>query len=121
MPSIALFIAFGLLATASQILLKAGVTDLARDPRAVDAAGYALALLTNVKLVLAAALYVGTFALYMVLLARLPVSQAYPLGIALNFILITMAGWFWLGENPTLMGALGLVLIVAGIYVIARQ
>jgi multidrug transporter EmrE-like cation transporter len=121
LPSIALFIAFGLCATASQVLLKAGVTDLGSDPRAVGVLGTALAFATNVKLVVATVLYVGTFGLYMVRLARVPVAQAYPIGIALNFILITMAGWWLLGENPTLMGGVGLVLIVAGIYVVARQ
>jgi multidrug transporter EmrE-like cation transporter len=121
MPSIVLFIAFGLCATASQILLKAGMTELGRDPRAVGALGTALAFATNGKLVMAAGLYVGTFALYMMLLARLPVGQAYPIGTALNFVLITLAGWWLLGENPTLTGGLGLFLIVAGIYVIARQ
>ena len=120
MRSILLFLAFGLAGTASQVMSKAGMTDVQRARGDAAPFDFLLALATNGKIVIATALYVVTYLLYLAIVARHPISEAYPLGIGLNFVLIAIAAWLFLGETMTWERGLGLGLIVAGMYVVAR-
>jgi multidrug transporter EmrE-like cation transporter len=51
-------------------------------------------------------------------LARVPVSQAYPL-LSVGYVLMLLAGWWMLGETPTLMRVAGIAVIIAGVAMVA--
>jgi len=61
------------------------------------------------------ALYGASALLWLFVLARLPLSTAYPL-LALNFVLVQLAGTLFFGEPFTAVKGVGLALIVAGVW-----
>ena len=69
------------------------------------------------------ALGIGCYALSVVVwifgLSRVPVSIAYPL-LSLAYIINAIAAYFLFGEAMTVMRWLGLGLIIAGVFLIAR-
>jgi len=68
--------------------------------------------------------FVGLFAfglsalVWLVVLARISLSAAYPL-VALGIVITTTAGVLFFGENVSLLKSAGVVLIVAGVVAIA--
>ena len=66
------------------------------------------------------ALYgLGTL-LWLQVLSRTDLSQAYPF-VGLGFILTALMGLFLFGETVTMMRAAGIVLVIIGIYLVARS
>ena len=57
--------------------------------------------------------------LWLAVLSRVQVSAAYPMA-SMGYVLVAIASALWLGENLTPMRIAGLVLICAGVYLIAR-
>ena len=54
------------------------------------------------------------------MLARLDLSVAYPF-LALNFVLVTLSGRFLLGETVPSLRWLGILVIIAGILLVAKS
>jgi multidrug transporter EmrE-like cation transporter len=117
---LAILLLFGLVAAASQILLKAGVSEITAASPGFRPLLLLLAFFTNFKLLAATALYVLAYVIYMALIARHPVSEAYPLAVGMSFVLISLAAWLLLGESLTGARAAGLALIILGMYVVVR-
>jgi len=109
------------LSVAAQFLLKAGmagnaVRDALAGPLSLRLAG---ALATDWRILAGFALYgVGALA-WLGVLARWDVSKAYPL-VGLGFV-ATLAVGFLQGEQVTLARIAGVLLICAGVFVIARS
>ena len=57
---------------------------------------------------------------WIAVLARLDLSLAYPL-LALNFVLITLSAQLFLGETVPIMRWVGMLVICAGIVIVARS
>ena len=53
-------------------------------------------------------------------LDHLPVARAYPVLAGFGFMLVACAGHFWFGERFTATHWIGLVTILAGIFLITR-
>jgi multidrug transporter EmrE-like cation transporter len=90
------------LATAST-LVRAG--ELARGP-------VLLALLGAFS-------YGASFVLWLVVLARVPLSVAYPIAVGVTIAFSTLFAWLLLREPMSLRLILGLVLIVAGVTLVS--
>ena len=56
--------------------------------------------------------------LWVMVLARVPLSYAYPL-VSLGYVVVVLMSFFWLGESLPLIRITGLVLICAGVCLIA--
>ena len=65
------------------------------------------------------ACYVVSLLVWIMGLSRVPVSIAYPL-LSLAYIINAIAAYFLFGEAMTVMRWLGLGLIIAGVFLIAR-
>ncbi len=105
---------------AGQTAIKLGVGQ----PKTASAAAGLLGLLGVIfssPLVLLGLVLYGVGALaWIAVLARLNLSYAYPF-LALNFVLITIISRVVLGENVPTLRWLGIAVICAGIFVVARS
>jgi multidrug transporter EmrE-like cation transporter len=116
-----LFAAIGcvLLSVAAQFLIKAGLSSIAVKAALAQPAGLHMAgaLILSPGIAVGFAFYTLGAVLWLAVLARWDVSKAYPLE-GLGFALALMVG-FLIGEPVTLLRALGVLLICAGVLVIS--
>jgi len=108
--SLACILVAVVLGTAAQLLLKAGTNTtpvglgLALDPRILGGvACYAVSLIV-----------------WILALAKTPVSVAYPM-TSLGFALNAALAWWLLGEAVTPMRMLGISVIIVGVVLVARS
>ncbi len=69
---------------------------------------------------IAAALYGVTYVLWMVVLQRTPLSQAFPL-TALSYVTVPAAAWLAFGETIGPIPLAGIVLILGGVCLIGHE
>lgn len=105
----------------AQLLLKAGtnvigVITFTRD----NWADLAWRMATQEYFLAGAACYVLSLGVWIVGLSRVPVSVAYPL-LSVGYILNALAAHYFLGEALNLGRWLGIGLIVAGVFLVARS
>lgn len=107
------------LATAGQLLLKAGMdatgATVALQPRAL------LELLRTIlgswRLLLGFVAFASSSLFWLTALSRVPLSVAYPI-VSISYVLILGASWLLLGERPSLMTMAGALLIMSGVALI---
>ena len=63
--------------------------------------------------------YVVSVAVWLVVLSRVDVSYAYPM-VGLGYVFATVVAWAAFHENVSLMRLVGMLIVCAGIYIIAR-
>lgn len=106
--------------TAAQLALKIGI-----DKIGIFAFTWSSFLPIGLKVILSPwiilgiviyAISVGT---WLMVLSRAPVSIAYPMS-SLGYIMSAIAAYYLLGENLTLMRIAGVVIILIGVYMVAR-
>lgn len=96
------------LSACAQLLLKAGVSHRA----------LALSqLMTSPWLIGGIAAYFASAVVWLAVLSKVDVSQAYPC-VALAFVLTVLGGHFFLGEPVSLYRMIGLALILSGVVMI---
>jgi multidrug transporter EmrE-like cation transporter len=78
-----------------------------------------LRLATNGWLIVGATLHVFALALWVVGLRHVELTVAYPF-IALGFILVSLLSWMFLSETVSVTRLMGMLLIGAGVVLIAR-
>lgn len=105
---------------AGQTALKLGVSQ----PGVAENATGALAivgLIFKSPLMMLGLVFYGLGALaWIAVLSRLDLSVAYPF-LALNFVLVTLSGRFLLGETVPPLRWLGILVIIAGILLVAKS
>lgn len=104
--------------TAAQFILKAGAQRLSQMAgehwsQVVLGAAFSPYILAGL------AIYVASFGLWVAVLAKLDVSVAYPM-LSLGYVLAALVAYFWLQEPITANKAVGILLVVAGVYFLAR-
>ena len=65
-------------------------------------------------------LYAAATVLWVWILARLPLSTAYPF-VGLSFVIVSLAGWFFLGEPASMRGWIGVLMVAAGVVLVASS
>ena len=93
--------------------LAAGNLLLAGAVRA--AGGASLRLLLTPRVALAVAAYLGSFLLYLHVLASMDVSKSYPTIVGGAFALVLLGAWALLGETVSAWRIIGCILICCGI------
>lgn len=117
-----LFIVTGvLLNAAAQLLLKAGVNaigaiTLDRGTLLVTA----LRVLTQWPVLAGLTLYVVSVGVWIIGLSRVDVSVAYPM-LSLGYVVNALAAWWLFGEMIGPLRVAGILLILAGVFLIARS
>lgn len=106
----------------AQIVLKAGMS--APDVVRALAGGLRLPALVTVFLhpwvIIGLALYAGAAVVWLLVLAKVDVSLAYPF-VGLGFVVTMVLAWAFMGETVTATRIAGTVLIMAGVVVLARS
>ncbi|WP_316157080.1 EamA family transporter [Cupriavidus sp. BIC8F] len=110
-----------LLNAAAQLLLKAGVNavgaiTLDRGMLLVTA----LRVLTQWPVLAGLTLYVVSVGVWIVGLSRVDVSIAYPM-LSLGYVVNALAAWWLFGEMIGPLRVAGILLILAGVFLIARS
>jgi small multidrug resistance pump len=113
-----LFLALALtLNAAANVLLKLGAENLGR----LDAPDLIGRLLTNYHLLAGLVLFALNVVFYAAALTRLNLSVAYPVMTAGGVLIVVSVAFFWLKEPIAPAQILGLLLLVAGILLVARH
>jgi multidrug transporter EmrE-like cation transporter len=99
----------------AQLCLKAAV-DRAHSLRAAELAAR---LAPNPQFWLGGLLFAASFGVWLLVLARLPVSVAYPLA-SLGYVLAAALGWQFLGESLGIVRIAGIAVICSGVTILAR-
>ncbi len=105
---------------ASQVMLKKGMTKI--DKFEVSLSGFmssATGIIFNGYVILGLLVMVISMTSHLVVLSRVEISYAYPF-LGLSFVLITLWGYFVLGESVDLWRVSGVLLICAGVAVVAQ-
>ena len=118
-PTFSLILAGVLLNAAAQLLLKAGANRT--GPLTLEA----LALPANLRelffsgpVVAGIFCYVVSVGIWLVALTRVDVSVAYPM-LSLGYVVNALAAWLLFGEALTPSRLAGILVILAGVYLLA--
>lgn len=120
---IALVVALTLNATAN-LMMKSGSVglkaSLAATPRR-DLETLARALAANWVLMLGLFFFAANVILYTYALQTIKISVAYPIMVTVGFAIIAVVAWRWLGESLSPAQWAGIILVLAGVYLVARE
>lgn len=102
----------------AQVLLRKGMT-LGTLPAISEVVALGWALASNVWLWAGMGCYALSIGLWMIVLSRMPVSAAYPM-LSIGYIIATVLGFAFLGEQVGTARIIGIALICVGVTVIGR-
>jgi multidrug transporter EmrE-like cation transporter len=104
----------------AQTMMKLG-TDRVGKFGETPALEYLLRLLTHPFVLLAILAYGFGVIFYMFLLSRLDLSYLYPAMVALGLVLATLISATILGEHISLMRLSGIVVVIAGVFLVGKS
>jgi multidrug transporter EmrE-like cation transporter len=110
------------LAAFAQVLLKLGassVRDIATTTGGSVQSEYQ-AMLSSPTTLIGLAIYIASALLWLRVLATVPLSQAYPF-VALGFVITTAAGFIIFGEPIVFTRVAGMIVILAGVFIISYR
>jgi len=110
-----------LLNAAGQLLLKAGVTAIKALP--LDWAKpwqNVLAVGLEWHVFMGLVCYVISVGVWMMALARVPVSVAYPM-LSIGYVVNAFAAYYWFGEPLGVQKLVGIAVIVVGVVIVGRS
>jgi multidrug transporter EmrE-like cation transporter len=110
------------LSAVAQIILKLGMSSatVKQALAGQSAPGMVLTVLLNPVVLTGLVLYGVAAMVWLGVLARAEVSQAYPF-VGLGFVLTALVGYFLFGDNMSALRIGGTFLVIAGIFLIARS
>jgi len=120
--SLVLIVVAILCGIAGQVTLKMGMTQVGAigGEALAQPAQLALRVLTTPLVVVGLGLYVLGAVAWLTVLSRVALSFAYPM-LALTYAITPAAAWLVLGEAVPLARWAGIVVICAGVFLIARS
>jgi len=119
--SFSLILAGVLLNATAQLLLKAGTNAVGHfEFTRENVVPVGIALATQWPILGGLACYVVSVGVWLLGLSRVDVSIAYPM-LSLGYIVNALAAWWLFGEAVTLQRAVGIGIIIVGVYVVARS
>lgn len=118
--SFLLIVAGVLLNVAAQLLLKAGTRVIGViEPRRGELLSSAISIATQPHIIVAVMFYLLSLVIWIVALSRVPVSIAYPM-LSMGYVVNAVAAWWLFGELLTPMKLAGMLVILAGVFMLAR-
>ena len=119
-PQLALLLTGVLLNAIAQLLLKAGAGSLAGvDLRPGNAMLIAGRLLFNAPIIAGLACYALSVVVWILALARVEVSVAYPM-LSIGYVVNALAAWWLFDENLSGARLAGIGVILVGVWLVAR-
>lgn len=80
-----------------------------------------LAMLTSPLVLIGIVLLVGSFPFYSMVLQKLPLSVGFPLVTSSSFLLVVVISYFFLKEPLTLINLFGILLLIAGLFLVGYK
>ena len=106
-----------LLNAVANILMKAGAL---KPEKANQLSDVFLNMIMN-PVIIAGILCFGLgLAAYNYVLIRTDLSVAYPIMTSVGYVVVIMASWFFFNESLTAIQIIGILLIIAGVWMIAK-
>jgi multidrug transporter EmrE-like cation transporter len=112
---------YSLLLAAGQGMFKLAAEQGEASATELGALNYAIHLFRSPIFLAACLLYAISTVLWVALLNRYPLSQAYPLVITISILLTTAIGLFLFNEQLSIEKLLGLLLVSAGVLLLSRS
>jgi len=111
-----------LLSSIAQIVLKGGMSSPGVSVAGVQGFGLPMlqAIATSPKVILGLGIYFASAAVWLLVLARVDVSLAYPF-VGLGFVVTMLLAWAVHGEVLSTGRIAGTLMICAGVVVLARS
>lgn len=110
-----------LLNTGAQLMLKAGVNRMGQLDFAWQRLfSFCFEVAMNPYILTGLLFYVISVVLWLLVLSRTEVSLAYPM-ISLGYVLNAVTAYYLFGESLTLSRMAGILIILCGVYLIARS
>jgi multidrug transporter EmrE-like cation transporter len=109
-----------LLGAAGQVLVKMGARNLELSFAWHDLFASLWTILRNLPVMSGLLLYGLSFLLWVKVLTELDLSYAYPL-VSLGYILVIICSYFLFKEQLSAYRLFGILLIIAGVVVVARS
>ena len=110
-----------LLNATAQLLLKAGAGALAHvDLRLSNAMIIVGRVIFNVPILIGLACYALSVVVWILALARIDVSVAYPM-LSVGYVITAVAAWWFFGENLSGTRLAGIAIILVGVWLVARS
>ncbi len=120
-PQLALVLTGVLLNAIAQLLLKAGAGSLAQvELRVSNAMAIAGKLVFNVPIIAGLGCYALSVVFWILALARVEVSVAYPM-LSLGYVVNALAAWWLFDENLSGTRLAGVGIILVGVWLVARS
>ena len=120
--SMVLILVAVLLGVVGQLLLKMGITQVGTLAFGSDLAGLiqlGLRVFGNLKVLGGFAAYGLSSLFWLVVLSKVDLSLAYPM-LALNYVLVPLTAWVFLGEQVPTLRWLGAGVVIIGVVIISR-
>jgi multidrug transporter EmrE-like cation transporter len=113
---------FGVLLNAgAQLLLKAGIAKVGQFNFTLpNILPVTMQVAANPYIILGLTFYVVSVVLWLMVLSRVDVSMAYPM-LSLGYVMNAIAAYYLFGENLSLTRIIGILVILGGVYLIARS
>jgi len=110
-----------LLNAGAQLLLKEGMRRIGHFEFAwVNVAPIALQVAVNPFVLLGLFAYVVSVLVWLLVLSRVEVSFAYPM-LSIGYIVNAVAGYYLFQENLSMTRITGILIIIAGVYLVTRS
>jgi drug/metabolite transporter (DMT)-like permease len=105
---------------AAQLLLKVGMGRIGHfELSTANVWPVGLQIATSLPIIGGIVCYVMSVLVWLVVLSRMEVSQAYPM-MSLGYIITALAAYFWLGEALGPMRVAGIAVIMVGVYMVSK-
>jgi len=106
---------------AAQILLKTAMIRIGRfEFESANFFPIAIQAATSPWIISGVLIYVASLVIWLMILSRVEVSLAYPL-VSLGYVLNAFVAYWLLGEQVTMLRLLGITVILAGVFLVAKS
>lgn len=110
-----------LINVAAQLLLKVGMQRIGYfEFSTTNLLPIGLQAVKSLPLLIGFACYVVSMAIWMMVLSRMEVSQAYPLS-SLAYVFVAISAWWLFGENLSALRLSGIGIIVLGVWMVSQS
>ncbi len=107
--------------TAAQLVLKVGIDRIGVFTfHWSNFIPILLKVMASPWIIIGLVIYVGSVGIWLMVLSRIPVSIAYPIA-SLGYLTSAIAAYYFLGENVTMLRIAGIVVILVGVYMVAKS
>ena len=117
-----MLILFGVLLNAgAQLMLKSGMNQIGHFDFSVNnLVPIGFKVMGNIPIISGLAMYVFSVVVWLLVLSRVQVGYAYPM-LSIGYVVNALAAYYLFDEPLSSMRVLGIFVIIAGVYLVAKS